>query len=53
MSPPHSLTKIVRMIVGIYEHREVHKRYNVVSNGPDSVGLLETFGVTFNPENVL
>ena len=34
--------KIVRIIVGEYEQREVYKRCNVVDNGPDRV--LETYG---------
>ena len=29
--------QIVRIIVGEYEQRAVHKRYNVVGNGPNSV----------------
>ena len=38
---PHTV-KIVRMLVGEYEQRTVYKRFNVASNGPDSV--LETSG---------
>ena len=39
------------MILGQYEQRALYKRYNVGSDGGNSV--LETFGATFNPENVL
>ena len=38
---PHTV-KIVLMLVGEYEQRAVYKRFNVASNGPDSV--LETSG---------
>ena len=50
-SPDHSVTglrfaKIVCIIAGEYEQGGVHKRYNVVGNGPDTV--VETSGAVFS-----